>query len=77
MSKLIILGVMTRGNRLLMPSDEALLDGFPTDICPAIEELDLDGKCTIYAICPDPKCHFTYKPEFKDGSPIASYPTYC
>ncbi len=37
----------------------------------------MDSKCTIYAVCPNPQCHFTYKPVFHGDSPVAHYPTYC
>ncbi|KAK0436316.1 uncharacterized protein EV420DRAFT_1652615 [Desarmillaria tabescens] len=71
----IILNVGRRN--ILTASDRALLHDFPTDIRISVEKFRLDSKCTIYAVCPNPQCHFTYKPVFHGDSPVAHYPTYC
>jgi hypothetical protein len=37
----------------------------------------LDNKATIFAVCPNPNCHFTYEPTFRGDSPIPIYPDTC
>lgn len=53
------------------------MSDFPTDVRPAMKAFHLDGKSTIYAVCPKPTCHRTYKPIFEHDSPIPTYPIYC
>lgn len=61
----------------ISPQTAKLLQDLPIDPDSAADQFGLDGKSTIYAVCPDPQCHRTYKPEFRDGCPIAEYPKYC
>lgn len=77
MLQYIVQLALMRTTTNLSSRDQKLLSDFPVDIRSAAEKLHLDGKSTIYAVCPDPKCHRTYAPTFQDGSPIPSYPTYC
>lgn len=58
-------------------NDQKLLSDFPADPDTATKHFRLDGKSTIYAVCPNGKCHQTYKPTFEGDSPIPIYPTHC
>jgi len=68
---------LSRSTFRLSPGDWKLLSDFPKDPDTAIKHFQLDGKSVIYAVCPNGKCHQTYKPTFEDGSPIPIYPKYC
>src|ERR1700678_1847856 len=68
---------LSRSTFRLSPGDRKLLSDFPKDPDTAIKHFQLDGKSVIYAVCPNGKCHQTYKPTFEDGSPIPIYPKYC
>lgn len=68
---------LTRNCKNLSPKDQKLLSDFPGDPDSVKSQFRLDGKSTVYAVCPNERCHKTYKPEFKDGSPIALYPQHC
>jgi hypothetical protein len=68
---------LTRNCKNLAPKDQKLMSDFPGDPDSAKSQFHLDGKSTVYAVCPNERCHKTYKPEFKDGSPIALYPQHC
>ena len=57
--------------------DQKLIHNFPVDICLATEQFHLEGKSTVYAVCPDSHCHCMYRLTFMAGSPIPSYPTVC
>ena len=61
----------------LSPHDKKLLSGFPADPRSIEAKFHLEGKHTIYAVCPNEACHATYKPTFQDDSPIPIYPTRC
>ena len=61
----------------LSQGDEKLLSDIPTDPRAIEEAFTLDNKTTIYAVCPNPNCHFTYEPTFQDDSPIPIYPDTC
>ena len=61
----------------LSPRDQKLISDFPVNICSATEHLNVEGKTVIYAVCPNPKCHYTYKPTFNVDSPIPKYPLFC
>jgi hypothetical protein len=61
----------------LSPHDKKLLSEFPIDPRPIEARFHLEGKHTIYAVCPNEACHATYKPNFQDGTPIPIYPTRC
>jgi hypothetical protein len=67
----------TRANANLGPREQKILADFPVDIRSATQRFRLDGKSTIFAVCPDPNCHRTYRPSFSDHSPIPSYPSLC
>jgi hypothetical protein len=75
--KYIIQLALMRNNPKLTQRDEKLLSDFPNDIRSAKKALNLDGKHTIYAVCPKDTCHRTYKPTFEGDSPIPIYPRYC
>ena len=47
----------------------------PSSITAALSKLNLDGKTTIYAVCP--ACHCTYKPHFNRNSLTPMYPERC
>ena len=57
--------------------DEALLTNFPVNPHTATSAFRLDGRETVYPVCPNSKCHKTYAPIFIGRSPIPNYPTYC
>ena len=61
----------------LSPRDKKLLSRFPADPRSIEAQFHLEGKHTIYTVCPNEACHATYKPTFQDDSPIPNYPTRC
>jgi hypothetical protein len=61
----------------LSQNDQKLLSDFPADPDTATKHFHLDGKSIIYAVCPNGKCHQTYRPTFEGNSPIPIYPKYC
>jgi len=61
----------------ISPQTAKLLHDLPVDPQTATNQFKLDGKSTIYAGCPNPHCHHTYKPRYRDGCPIAEYPSHC
>ena len=61
----------------LSQGDEKLLSDIPTDHRAIEKAFSLDNKTTILAVCPNPKCHFTYEPTFHCDSPIPIYPDTC
>jgi len=77
MLQYIVQVCLMRHSTDLAQGDKKLLSDFPVDIRSAARQFRLEGKSTIIAVCPDPKCHRTHKPTFSDDSPIPSYPTFC
>jgi len=61
----------------ISPHDERFLANFPLDPDTVTGKFHLDGKETVYAVCPNSDCHKTYSPTFTHGSPIPIYPKYC
>jgi len=61
----------------LSQADQKLLSNIPTDPRAIENAFSLGNKSTIYAVCPDPDCHFSYVPTFQEGSPIPHYPSTC
>ena len=68
---------LLRSRSQLSPNEQKLLSDFPADPETATKHFHLDGKSIIYAVCPNGKCHQTYRPTFEDDSPIPIYPKYC
>lgn len=56
---------------------QKMLSDLVKDVRTPADKFHLDGKYTIYAICPNPNCHQTYKSSFDDHSPIPKYPCRC
>ncbi|KAF8591807.1 hypothetical protein K439DRAFT_1611075 [Ramaria rubella] len=56
----------------LAPRQVHILAQIPMSVTTALLRFTLDGRVTIYAVCPT--CHFTYKPLYKAGSVIPIYP---
>jgi len=54
---------------------ERILSEIPLSITEALSKFNFEGQSTVYAVCP--RCHFTYKPEIKQGSSRAVYPEFC
>jgi hypothetical protein len=63
---------LMRNGAKLSQRDQKLLSDFPVDARSPTELFRLDGKSIIYAVCPNPQCHHTYKLIFEDNSPIPS-----
>lgn len=61
----------------LSARDQKLMSDFPVDPRSAAAQFHVEGKSVVYAVCPNPKCHCTYKPTFDGDSPIAQYPRLC
>ena len=61
----------------LSQGDEKLLSDIPSDPRAIEKAFSLDNKTTIFAVCPNPNCHFTYEPTFEGDSPIPVYPDTC
>jgi Transposase family tnp2 len=77
MLQYIVQLALMRDHANLSQRDQKLMSDFPGDIRSILEQFYLDGRSTIYAVCPNPKCHCTYKPTFDGVSPIPQYPMYC
>lgn len=59
-------------------SEEKLVKTFPRDPDTVLDNLHLKPKCTIYAVCPNPKCHKLYPPVAHNGDPRQpKYPDIC
>jgi Transposase family tnp2 len=54
---------------------ENILHQIPLSMDQALSKFNLDGKTTIYAVCPS--CHCTYAPQSQLGSLTKRYPTLC
>ena len=52
-----------------------ILSQIPSTITAALSKLNLDGRSTVYAVCP--ACHCTYEPHFNHDSSIPIYPDRC
>ena len=63
------------GTEKLSPKQQKLMNDFPADPRTAVEQFNLDGRSTVYAVCP--KCHHTYAPRYRDGDRIAIWPEIC
>lgn len=61
----------------LSQGDEKLLSDIPSDPRATEKAFSLDNKTSIFAVCPNPNCHFTYEPTFRCDSPIPIYPDTC
>ena len=61
----------------LSQGDEKLLSGIPTGPRTTEKAFYLRNKDTVFAVCPNPDCHFNYEPTFHEGSPIPHYPATC
>ena len=68
---------LSRMRSQLSQNDHKLLADFPTDPEAAMKHFRLEGKSIIYAVCPNGKCHQTYRPTFEGNSPIPIYPKFC
>lgn len=69
--------VLMRSSSTLSQRDRKLMSDFPLDPATATAHFGLDGKHEIYAVCPNPQCHKTYKPKYMGNSPIPIYPSFC
>lgn len=61
----------------ISPQTQKLLSDLPVNPKMAAKQCHLDRKNTIYATCPNPSCHQTYKSIYHDGCSIAEYPRHC
>jgi hypothetical protein len=61
----------------ISPRHQKMLSDLVTDIRTPTEKFHLEGKHTTYAVCPNPKCHQTYKPIFDNDSLLPRYPACC
>jgi hypothetical protein len=61
----------------LSQRDQKLGSDFVSDVRTPTEHFNIEGKCTVYAICPNPKCHRSYKLSFDLDCPIPQYPSHC
>ena len=68
---------LLRNGRVLTVYDRKLLSDFPKDPDSATKQFKLEGKETIYAVCPKQNCQKLYPPVYQKGSPIPQYPMYC
>jgi hypothetical protein len=72
---LILQMAWTKGDGSVDLLHKNTLAQVPTTITAALSKFNLDGRVTIYAVCP--ACHCTYKPQYQLGSHTASYPERC
>ncbi len=77
MLRYIIQLSMTHNKLNISPHNEAFVANIPSDPESASKKFALDGQETIFAVCPNAKCHKTYKPSFHEHSPLPVYPKYC
>lgn len=68
---------LSRTTSQLSQNDQKLLSDFPADPDTAVKHFRLERKSIINAVCPNGKCHETYRPAFEGNSPILIYPTHC
>ena len=68
---------LVHSGQLLSLHDQKLLADIPQDFHSAERHFPLKSKHTIYAVCPNPDCHATYKPTFMNNSPIPIYERHC
>src|SRR6202789_3244416 len=68
---------LSRSSSQLSHSDQKLLSDCPVDPGTISKHFLLDGKSVVYAVCPNGKCHQTYRPVLEGDSPISIYPKYC
>ena len=61
----------------LSQHDQKLLSDFVSDVRIPADHFNLEGKYTIYAICPNSECHRSHKPTFLPDNPIPQYPSRC
>ncbi len=61
----------------LSQRDQKILSNIPMDIRETENQFSLENESMIYAVCPDPNCHFLYAPKFTPGSLIPIYPSTC
>jgi hypothetical protein len=54
---------------------ENILSQIPLSISQALSKFNVDGKTTVYAVCPS--CHCTYAPQSQLGSVTVRYPSRC
>ncbi len=73
----IIQLTLLRMGSVLSQRDTKLLSDIPVDIRTAEKHFSLQNQHTIYAVCPNPACHYTYKPQFTPDSPVPIYPSQC
>jgi Transposase family tnp2 len=71
----IIVHLVFRSSSVNETRQADTLAQIPASITAALSKLNLDGRSTIYAICP--ACHCTYKPRFNRDSSIPIYPERC
>ncbi|KAF8806868.1 hypothetical protein BYT27DRAFT_7100858 [Phlegmacium glaucopus] len=61
----------------LSQGDKKLLSSIPMYPRTTEKAFYLGNKNTIFAVCPNPDCHFNYKLTFHEDSPIPHYPARC
>jgi hypothetical protein len=61
----------------LSQGDKKLLSSIPMDPRTTEKAFYLGPKNMIFAVCPNPGCHFNYEPTFHEESPIPRYPATC
>lgn len=52
-----------------------ILNQLPTSLYSTLKQFDIDGRTTMYAVCP--ACSCTYKPSYNRVTATASYPAQC
>ena len=77
MLRYIIQLSMTHNRLKISPHNEEFVANIPSDPESASKKFALDGKETIFAVCPNVRCHKTYGPSFHESSPLPMYPKYC
>ena len=61
----------------LSQHDQKMLSDFVSDVRIPADHFNIEGKYTIYAICPNSECHRSHKPTFLPDNPIPQYPSRC
>ncbi len=68
---------LMRGSPKLSYREQSVLASIPKDPRTIDDSFDIEPETVIYAVCPEPSCHATHPPKFRDKSPIPIYPSKC
>lgn len=77
MTRFIVQLTLARHLVSLPQNDERFVSNLPIDPDCIEKNFKLEGKSTVYAVCPNKTCHKLYAPVFSAGSRFPLYPNLC